>query len=182
LKISVSAFHDAMVAVAARNGTSDVMAPLDVPLITQEEWERQMEEALARLGSRADLTGFPALWFGGRPVNAAWLEVLERLRAGGVRLGLLSNMPPAWDAHWRAMVSPTLFDHVVLSHEIGVRKPERGMFDHAASVAGVSPEECVLVDDLAANCRAAQEHGWSAVPFVDASNAAARLAALGVCP
>ncbi|WP_371597840.1 HAD family hydrolase [Streptomyces sp. NBC_00564] len=158
----------------------DIMAPLDTPLLTQESWERRVEAALAtHSGIRVDLSDYPARWFADRAVNQPWLDTLHRLRRQGVFVGLLSNMPPAWDRHWRLAVPPEgLFDAVVLSYNSGCRKPEEEIFRLAAERAGVRPEECVLVDDLAVNCAGAEQAGWHGVEFTGAEAATARVDAL----
>ena len=160
--------------------SDDVMAPLDTPLLTQETWERRMEEALAtHSGVHVDLSDYPARWFADRAVNEPWLDTLHRLRRQGVFVGLLSNMPPAWDRHWRLAVPPEgLFDAVVLSYESGCRKPEREIFRLAAERAGVPAEQCVLVDDLAVNCAGAEQAGWHAVHFTNTVDATATVEAL----
>ncbi|GGK77309.1 HAD-IA family hydrolase [Streptomyces flaveus] len=158
----------------------DILAPLDTPLLTQETWERRVEEALAtHNGIRVDLGDYPARWFADRAVNQPWLDTLHRLRRQGVFVGLLSNMPPAWDRHWRLAVPPEgLFDAVVLSYASGCRKPEEEIFRLAAERAGVRREECVLVDDLAVNCAGAERAGWHGVEFTGAAAASARVDAL----
>ena len=166
----------AMTAVATRYGVRDPLAPLDTPLVSEGEWLRQIS---LELGGALPLTTVADVWFDGRQTNTAWVEVLRSLRASGTGVGLLSNMVPAWDAHWRRMVDVTeLFDDVVLSFAVGHRKPEAGIYALAAERAGVRPEQCVLVDDLPANCAGAEAAGWKAVHFVDADSAAAAVARL----
>jgi putative hydrolase of the HAD superfamily len=181
LGVPSAALLTAMRHVARDCGAGDdIMAPLDTPLLTQETWERRMEEALAtHSGIHVDLGDYPARWFADRAVNQPWLDTLRRLRRQGVFIGLLSNMPPAWDPHWRPAVPPEgLFDAVVLSYESGCRKPEPEIFRLAAERAGVPGEQCVLVDDLAINCTGAEQAGWHAVQFVDAADATARVETL----
>lgn len=162
--------------VAQRYGTDDIMLPLDTPLITEQEWLRQISEELATFGVEAQLTTMADAWFDGRETNHAWLEHLRVLRRRGLFVGLLSNMVPAWDPHWRRMVDPaTTFDEVVLSFEVGHRKPNREIFEIAARRAGTRPEENVFVDDLAANCAGARAAGWQAIHFTDTTDAIARL-------
>jgi putative hydrolase of the HAD superfamily len=85
-------------------------------------------------------------------------------------------MVPSWDGHWRRMVDvDELFDHVVLSFEVGYRKPAPEMFALASQLAGVEPSECLLVDDLPKNCAGAEAAGWRAIHFTDAPSAAAQL-------
>lgn len=167
--------------VTARYGTTDVMEPIDTPLITEEEWLAQISEVLAAdhgvTGKR--LTSLADAWFDGRETNHEWVAVLRKARDRGAFVGMLSNMVPTWDAHWRRMVDPAeLFDDVVLSFEVGHRKPSPGMFALAAERAGVPAGSCVLIDDLAHNCAGAEAAGWQAVHFTDTTTAAERLDAL----
>jgi putative hydrolase of the HAD superfamily len=52
------------------------------------------------------------------------------------------------------------------------------MFALAAARAGVRPAECVLVDDLEANCAGAIAAGWRAIRFEDDEQAGAELTIL----
>ncbi|MCG3041319.1 HAD family phosphatase [Streptomyces sp. S1A] len=167
--------------VAARYGTTDVMEPIDTPLVSEEEWLRQVSKALEAdhgvTGVR--LTTLADAWFDGRETNLAWVAELRKARARGAFVGLLSNMVPAWDAHWRRMLDWTeLFDDVLLSFEAGHRKPSPRMFALAAERAGVPADRCVLIDDLAYNCAGAEAAGWHAIHFTDTTEAAERLGEL----
>lgn len=163
----------AMAAVGNRYGTKDPLEPLDTPLVTEETWLRQLSD---ELGGALKITSLADAWFDGRETNLAWVDALREVRGNGVGVSLLSNMVPAWDAHWRRMVDvDELFDHVVLSFEVGHRKPDPAMFALAAQRADVQPAECLLVDDLAKNCAGAEAAGWRAIHFVDAESAADEL-------
>ncbi|MFH9731190.1 HAD family hydrolase [Streptomyces sp. NPDC017260] len=170
----------ALATVTARYGTEDIMEPIDTPVVTEEEWLREIGDVLqADHGVTLHLTTMADIWFDGRETNHAWQAHLNKARDRGAFVGMLSNMVPAWDRHWRRMVEPAaLFDDVLLSFEVGHRKPSPGMFDLAARRAGVPPEHCVLVDDLAHNCAGAEAAGWQAVLFTDAESAGDRLATL----
>jgi len=153
------------------------MAPLDTPLVSEHDWTRQVERVLARdFALRVDLGDLGEVWFASRPVNSEWLSWLATLRAHGVFVGLLSNMVPTWDRHWRRMVPYDFFDSVVLSYQVGFRKPAAEIFAYAATVADVRADECVLVDDLAGNCAGAEAAGWRAIEFTDTAEAVDRLA------
>jgi putative hydrolase of the HAD superfamily len=88
-------------------------------------------------------------------------ETIRALRAAGFSTALLSN---SWgcDEYPRADF-PGLFDVVVLSGEVGMRKPEEAIFRHAAEALGLAPEECVFIDDMKANVAAAQACGMIGV-------------------
>ncbi|MCF6473225.1 HAD family phosphatase [Nonomuraea sp. MG754425] len=166
----------AVAAVTARYDTDDFMLPLDTPLITEDEWLRQIAAELAAQGIEAPVISFADAWFDGRRTNVEWLAHLRRVRERGLFVGMLSNMPPAWEEHWRRMVPPQgVFDDVVNSAQVGCRKPDPEIYELAARRAGVPAEECVLIDDLAKNCDGARAAGWQAILFADAAGAIEQL-------
>jgi putative hydrolase of the HAD superfamily len=57
------------------------------------------------------------------------------------------------------------FDHLVLSFEIGVRKPRSGFFEHCQGLAGCAPSECLFIDDLVANVEGARACGWQGIVY-----------------
>jgi putative hydrolase of the HAD superfamily len=74
------------------------------------------------------------------------------------------------------------FDDIVCSAEVGMAKPDPGIFVLAAQRLGLLPAECAFVDDYDVNVRAATEVGMRAVLFrVDrGDDLASQLAAVGV--
>ncbi|HVM21438.1 MAG TPA: HAD family phosphatase [Egibacteraceae bacterium] len=94
----------------------------------------------------------------------------------GVRTGLLSN---SWgsDAYPRERFAD-LFDDVVISGEVRLRKPDPAIFRLAADRLGVAPDACVFVDDLDANITAAENLGMAGVLHRDASTTVAAVAPL----
>ncbi|MFI8961979.1 HAD family hydrolase [Streptomyces sp. NPDC053493] len=169
--------HAAMRVVGESYGAGS-MEVLDTPLATEEEWGRKVEQVLRdSFGVTADMSGFAERWFADRRVNEPWIEELRRLRAAGVFVGLLSNMPPGWDPYWRLMVPPEDFDDLVMSFEVGCRKPDREVFDLAARRSGLPPEQNLLADDLAENCEGAVRAGWRGLHFTDTEGAVRALRA-----
>jgi putative hydrolase of the HAD superfamily len=76
------------------------------------------------------------------------LGVLVALRAAGLKLALVTNGDR--DLQRRKAVGSgvvPLVDHVVISGELGVGKPEPGIFAHALRLLGVGPAEAVMVGD-----------------------------------
>ena len=167
----------AMTAVARRHGTDDLMEPLDTPLVTEHEWADQMEaEILERFAVSVRLSNFSEMWFGDRAPNTELVEYLRADRGRGFFVGMLSNMPPTWDALWRKMVPPEgLFDDIVMSFQVGTRKPQREIYDLSAARAGVVPGDCVLIDDLEKNCGGARDAGWHAILYKNNSDTIAQL-------
>ena len=100
-----------------------------------------------------------AVWthlFVGPPVRPQLVELAAALR-GRVRVGLLSNAGPVL-RHVAAGQLP-LFDDVVISAEVGCRKPEPEIYRLALRRLGAEPEETLFVDDTERNLLAARELG-----------------------
>jgi putative hydrolase of the HAD superfamily len=91
----------------------------------------------------------------------AMLDAVRRARAAGIRTGLVSN---SWGTRRYDMAMlEELFDGVVISGEIGIRKPAPEMYRLGAERAGALPEACVFVDDLPFNLPPAAELGMATV-------------------
>lgn len=83
-------------------------------------------------------------------------DMLRRARAAGLRTCLLSN---SWANEYPREGWDEFFDEVVISGEIGMRKPEARIFEHALGRVGLAGHECVFVDDIEANITAARALG-----------------------
>ncbi len=83
------------------------------------------------------------------------------------RLVLLSNTNELHAVHFRRQFADTLahFDTLVLSHEIGMRKPCPDIYAHCCRLGGSSPSQCVFIDDLPANIDAARACGWHGIVY-----------------
>jgi putative hydrolase of the HAD superfamily len=79
-----------------------------------------------------------------RPDAAA---TLEAVRETGRRVGLLSNCTPEVPPRWPATGIAHLFDATVFSSEVGLRKPDRRIFELASDRVGLPPGACVYVAD-----------------------------------
>jgi epoxide hydrolase-like predicted phosphatase len=97
--------------------------------------------------------------------DPAMLAAVGAARAAGIRTGLVSN---SWGTrrYDRAMLE-ALFDGVVISGEVGMRKPAPEMYRLGAERAGTAPEDCVYVDDLPFNLPPAAELGMATVHHTD---------------
>ncbi len=70
------------------------------------------------------------------------------------------------------------FTHVFLSYKIGLAKPNPEIFSYTAQQLGVTPEECVMIDDLANNCEGAQVAGMHTIQHISNQTTIERLQAL----
>ena len=88
-------------------------------------------------------------------------ELVERAKSGGYKAALLSNS-------WGMGLYPidrirALFDVVVISGEVGLRKPDPDIFKLTVGELGLEAEKCVFVDDHPGHLKAAQEAGMTTV-------------------
>ncbi|MFF4924192.1 HAD family hydrolase [Kitasatospora sp. NPDC001261] len=149
----------------------DLFRRLELGQITQEEWNSSFGCLIgvepAGLMARYLHDAFPAY-----PV----IEVARQARAAGIRTAVLSNSlgrepydPYAgFDLH-------SAFDAVVLSAEVGLRKPDPAIFRLALGMLGVPPEETVFVDDSEQNLAVAAGLGITPVHGLDEKVTAARV-------
>jgi putative hydrolase of the HAD superfamily len=70
-----------------------------------------------------------------------------------------------------------LFDHVIESAKIGLRKPDPRIYRMMIETLGVDPEHCVYLDDLGVNLKPAREMGMTTIKVVSAPQAIAELEA-----
>ncbi len=98
-----------------------------------------------------------------------------------VPVGCLSNSNPL---HWNRFASlwhlDRLFDVRFLSHEMGLVKPDRELFEHVVGRLEAPPESIVFLDDNQANVTGAQEAGLTAVKVSGPSEARRELEKLGI--
>ncbi len=86
--------------------------------------------------------------------------LVHRAHAAGLRTALLSN---SWGNDYPRDGWADMFDAVVISGEVGMRKPESRIFQHTVDLLGLAPDDCVFVDDLQPNVAAAVDLGMVGV-------------------
>lgn len=69
----------------------------------------------------------------------------------------------------------SLFDHIVESSKVGVRKPDPRFYEIACDLAGVEPAEVVFLDDLGVNLKPAAAMGMTTIKVIDPTDAIAQL-------
>ena len=113
--------------------------------------------------------------------NVPVLELVRRLKVAGYQLVLLSNTDVVRYAFIQRRFPQTqVFDAYVLSYEVGMLKPEPGIYLEASRRAGAKPADCVFIDDLAENVEAARAAGMHALHYTPETDLAAELRELGL--
>lgn len=138
-----------------------LLIDLETGKLPEEEFEPQFAAMLGVVAS--DL--IDRLFAGSRP-DEAMLGAVRRAREGGVRTGLISN---SWGTRrYDQALLGELFDGVVISGEVGMRKPAPEIYELGAARIGLSPGECVFVDDLPFNLEPAERLGMATVHHTEA--------------
>ena len=144
---------------------------------TTGEFERLLASMLVRRdGRRVAAEGLLTRMFAATVPCEPMYTAMQTLHGSGVRTCLLSN---SWgsDAYPRQIFG-RMFHAVVISAEVGMRKPEERIFLHAVGLLGLAPSECVFVDDLEANVRVAEATGMCGILHTQPEETVARLGEL----
>jgi putative hydrolase of the HAD superfamily len=98
------------------------------------------------------------------------------------RLLLLSNTNELHARQFLPQFHETLthFDYLVLSHQVGIRKPDPHIYEHCRRLAGRPADECLFIDDLPSNVQAARECGWQGLVYERGMDLRRTLSRLGV--
>jgi phosphoglycolate phosphatase-like HAD superfamily hydrolase len=149
---------------------------LEEGTLAPAEFERILAARLRTTdGSEVAAAGLLARMFAGfRPVTEMY-EVVRRARAAGIRTCLLSN---SWGNSYPRESFAELFDAVVISAEVGMRKPGAEIFHHALDLIAMEPAASVFVDDIAQNVRAAEALGMTGLHHQEVPATARRLEGL----
>ncbi len=106
------------------------------------------------------------------------IELMRELKDVGKRMAMLTNNVREWEPVWRPMLPvDEIFETVVDSGFVGVRKPEARIYEMTLERLGLPAEACLFVDDLLPNIEGAREAGMAAVHFRDNEQAIAEIRA-----
>ena len=81
------------------------------------------------------------------------------------RLGIISNDLSKWYRYLRAKFALGIFKVVIISGDVGIRKPDPQIYERFLSEANVVPGHCVFVDDRTKNLKPANDLGMKTVRF-----------------
>jgi epoxide hydrolase-like predicted phosphatase len=146
----------------------ELLIGLETGKLPEEEFEPKFA---AMIGVPA--TGLIDRLFARSSPDEPMLAAVRRARAEGVRTGLISN---SWGTgrYPRPLLSE-LFDGIVISGEVGIRKPAPKIYALGAESVGLDAGACVFVDDLEFNLRPAEDLGMATVHHVDSERTISEL-------
>jgi putative hydrolase of the HAD superfamily len=145
-----------------------LLIELETGRLPEEDFERALAGLLG-----IDADGLINGLFAGSGPDQPMVAAVLAARRAGIRTGLISN---SWGTrrYDRAQLAE-LFDGIVISGDVGMRKPAPEMYVLGAERIGLEPEACVFVDDLPFNLKPAAELGMATVHHVAAERTIAEL-------
>jgi epoxide hydrolase-like predicted phosphatase len=139
----------------------ELLISLEKGTMQEPEFERRFAEVLG-----VDSDGLIDGLFAGVQPDVAMVEAVRAAHDAGIKTALVSN---SWGVHrYPHDLFGELFDGVVISGEVGTRKPAKRMYELGAQRAGAELHECVFVDDLPFNLTPAEQLGMATVHHTSA--------------
>lgn len=149
----------------------DLLIEFECGRVDEPEFERRFAPML---GVPDD--GLVERMFAGSAPDTRMLGAVKAARDAGVRTGLISN---SWGVdRYPQELMDDLFDGVVISGIVGIRKPAPEIYAMGAAAVKLAPSECVFVDDLGFNLKPAKELGMATVLHSDAPQTIVQLEGL----
>ncbi|GLZ28359.1 phosphoglycolate phosphatase [Lentzea sp. NBRC 105346] len=154
------------------------VARLETGELTAREFEHLLAaELITTSGAAVSPKDLLRRMFGTATPDPEMVELVRSAKSNGVRTALLSN---SWGEGYPADLLTELFDIVVISGRIGLRKPDPRIYEHTVKQIGLPARQCVFFDDAPVNVEAARAVGLHAFRHTDASSTKANLKTLGV--
>ncbi len=144
-------------------------AKFEMNALSQAEFIRAFEAEAAAAGLTVDGAAFLNDFFSGMALRDDMIAVARALN-GRYRLGCITNNVQAV-GRARNPLFDDLFEVVVESSKVGMRKPDPRIYQHCCELLGVRPQQAIFLDDFGINLKAARELGMGTVK-VDESQSA----------
>lgn len=134
----------------------DLLIAFETGALPEEDFEVQFAPYLG-----VEASGLIDRLFAGSGPDERMLDAVRRAREARIHTGLVSN---SWGTRrYPRELLAELFDGVVISGEVGIRKPSPEIYRLGAERIGLEPAACVFVDDLPFNLSPAAELGMATV-------------------
>jgi epoxide hydrolase-like predicted phosphatase len=154
--LSPEAMRDAF---RANRDARDLLIALEEGRMEETEFEPQLAGLL-----KVEPLNLIDRLFAGSSLDPLMVAAVRAAHDSGIRTGLVSN---SWGVRrYPRPLMAELFDGIVISGEVGMRKPAPRMYELGAERIGVEPAACVYVDDLPFNLEPARELGMATIHHV----------------
>jgi putative hydrolase of the HAD superfamily len=164
----------------ATNHLENAWAKFERAEVDIETFDRLFAAESLALG--AEVRGRDVLPLLAGDLRPEMVEALRRVKSK-FKTGCITNNLPAnaiGSAGGRTLYIAevmALFDHVIESAKIGLRKPDPKIYRMMVEALGVDPKRCVYLDDLGVNLKPAREMGMTTIKVTNATQALAALEA-----
>jgi putative hydrolase of the HAD superfamily len=160
--------------VNATNPDANAWARMERNEVTPEEFVGLFEQEAAALGGTLSGERILACLHG--DLRPEMVEALKRVKAAGLKTACLTNNVQGGgegpeDRRHQVEAVMGLFDVLVESSKLGVRKPEPRFYEVACELLDVEPEACVFLDDLGVNLKPAKAMGMTTIKVLNADQA-----------
>ena len=178
--ISMEQLGRGMQRIAERDGEYPLFR-LERGEVSETDFLKELSWALGEeLGYTPTLQRFSEVYFNALHPNQPMLDLMRELRDRGMRMAILTNNVREWEELWRSKLPlDEIFDVIVDSGWVGMRKPERQIYLLTIERLGdgLEPSNCLFVDDNQLNVEAARDLGMTAVQFDSTEQAIADIRA-----
>ena len=157
----------------ARNGDTNAWAKMERSEVSLDGFVALFEEEARQNGHKVD--GWRILQSLSGDIRPQMVEALRRC-SRAFRVACITNNMKSGEGPGMARSADkakavaeimTLFEHVVESSKLGMRKPDPRIYQHACDLLGVKPEDCVYLDDLGINLKPARALGMRTIKVGD---------------
>ena len=162
------------VVLESARGPDSVFQKVEKGLIDQDAFDETLAGILRDATGKDVLArGLKQRLFSASAPDDAMLAAVRDVKENGVKTALVSN---SWGgADYPRHIFGELFDAVIVSGEVGLRKPDRDIYLLAAKRLSTEPERCVFVDDFRINVEGANAVGMHGILHTDTKETVAEL-------
>jgi putative hydrolase of the HAD superfamily len=143
---------------------------LEIGKIGDDEFFERMSARYAEAGNEpVDPREAQKVIFGrGMVACAAMADAVRQIRDAGYKTAMLTNISREGESLFRELFPvDELFDVVVDSSKVGLRKPDPEIYRLTCDRLGIPPERCLFIDDLLCNVEAAGALGMQTILCLD---------------
>jgi putative hydrolase of the HAD superfamily len=167
--------------VNAANPDRNAWARFERSELTLQQFDTDFGDETAAAGHRVRGAEVVKLLYGA--VRPAMVEALRKVGehyttaclTNNVNTGAGHGLPTSDERAEEVIRVLGMFDHVIESRKLGVRKPERRFYELALAQLAIDPREAVYLDDLGINLKPARAMGMTTIKVDSAPQALADL-------
>ena len=161
--------------INSENPNENAWAKFESNLVSIEEFDELFYQEAKAKGY--DVKGKEIIKLLSGSIRDNMVEFLKELK-GAYKLGCITNNVKPLEKDIRedsnAVASKEamlLFDHIIESSKVGIRKPNPEIYKMSCNALNVNPSDCIYLDDLGINLKPARELGMTTVKVIDPEEA-----------